>query len=255
MTLSIGYRGLLLRSLFAFVLIANVFACTASAAVQLPSDMDKNDRIEALKIIGFGTSSKILTDPYPLGGYEGFELGISVESLPTDDLARLGSGVSSPQQDFSYPKFSIGKGLYNDIDLFFNFTPYNRANEISQWGGVIRWGVYQATLLPLSASIVGHFNSANFNNQMTAQTYGVDAIGGINVNQVSLFAGAGYVESNGRFIGGPRGITDTDTLETESATGLHTVIGATVHISKFFVAAQIDRYTAPVFSAKLGFRF
>lgn len=228
---------------------------TAQAAVQIPANMSKNDRLEALRIMGFGTSSKILTDPYPLGGYSGLEIGIAVENLPTDDLARLGSRVSSPQQEVSYPKFTIGKGLYNDVDLFFNFTPYNRQDQVSQWGAMVRWGFYQATLLPFSASIIGHFNSANINNQLTARTYGIDVIGGINVNNVSLFAGAGSLQSTGRFIGGPRGITDTQELETESVSGLHTVIGATVHISKFFLAAQIDRYTTPVFSAKLGFRF
>lgn len=227
----------------------------AEASIQIPTGLTKTDREETLRILGFGTSSKMLTDPYPLGGYAGFEIGISLENLPTEDLSRLGARLPAPQPEVAFPKFSIGKGLYNDVDLFFHFTPYNRADQISQYGGILRWGFYQASFLPLSASIAAHLNSADVNNQVTATTYGLDLIGGINVSNVALFIGGGPVESSGRFIGGTAGITDSKSLETERVSGFHSMIGANIHISSVFVAVQIDRYTVPVLSGKLGLRF
>jgi hypothetical protein len=236
-------------------LAVSLSASTAYAAIQLPKSLTHNDREEVLRIIGFGTSSKILSDPYPLGGYAGLEVAASVETLPTEDIARLGAKLASPQQDVSFPKFTIGKGLYNNLDFFFHFIPYNQQSELSQWGGIVRWGFYQATFLPLSASLLVHMNYANVSNLMNERALGSDLIGGINVKNVSLFCGIGYIQAAGTFLGGPAGITDSDSLETESVIGMHTVVGANVHIGDFFFAAEMDRYTQPVVSTKVGFRF
>jgi hypothetical protein len=53
------------------------------ARVQIPENLTKEDRIKVLGILGAGTSSKILTDPYPLGGFAGFEAGIQMDSIPS----------------------------------------------------------------------------------------------------------------------------------------------------------------------------
>lgn len=241
-------------SLFIFAIIA--FSQTrAQAAVQIPQRLSKADRITALRILGLGTSSKILTDPYPLGGYAGFEAGYSVENLPAEDLGRLGSGLNKPRQDVTIQKLTIGKGLYNNLDLFFQFTPYTKTDELAQYGGILRWSFYQASTLPLSASVLTHANSADFNNQMTTHSYGVDMIGGVNVEHLALFAGIGLAEATGTFTGGQAGITDTQAIESEIVSGVHTVVGADIRFSNVFVALQIDRYTLPVFSGKLGARF
>lgn len=252
------------RRLFDFLLVFSVLIFAgdgARASIQVPTKMNKKDREAALQIIGLGTSSKILSDPYPLGGYAGFEAGFSIETFPAEDLARLGDGVRPPQQDASLPKLTVGKGLYNNLDAFLQFTPYNRQDELSQFGGIVRWGFYQASYLPLSLSILAHYNSANIANQVSTRSYGLDLIGGINVENVSLFAGVGQAEAAGTFIGGDPNATSTTSItasgaiENEFVTGFHTVIGGNLRFSDFFVALEIDRYTLPVFSGKLGMRF
>jgi hypothetical protein len=231
-------------------------ASSANAAILIPSSLSASDRVEALKIIGMGTSSKLLTDPYPLGGYDGIEAGLSIESLPADDLGRLGAGLAAPQQDVAYPKFTIGKGVYNNVDVFVQFTPYTRQDELSQYGGLLRWGFYQAQFTPMSASIVVHANNGNVGNVLTTRTYGVDLVGGMNVSNVALFGGVGFLESTGTFAGGASGVTSSGRIESESVSGYHTVYGANVKIlEKGFLAFQIDRYSVPVFSGKLGVRF
>lgn len=231
---------------------------TARAAIQLPKNMNQADRVEALRIIGFGTSSKLLTDPYPLGGYAGFETGISIENIHTNDLGQLGSGLAAPQQDVAFPKLTLGKGFYNNVDIFLHFTPYNRQDELSFYGGMLRWGFLQAKFLPLSASVVVHMNSANFSNQLVTKAYGADLIGGINVDNVSLFAGVGILQTTGSFVaGGPNGVTDNSQPGSvdESLNGTHAVIGTNVHFSNLFVTIQLDRYSQPVYSGKVGVRF
>lgn len=246
-------RGLSLPLIAGALLVSGI--PESIAAVLLPENLNKPNREEVLRIIGFGTSSKILSDPYPLGGYAGFEIGFSVENLPTEDLGRLGNRLATPQQEVALPKFTIGKGLYNNLDLFIQFTPYNRQDELSQFGGILRWGFYQATFLPLSASVLAHLNNGNIGNQLNTQSFGADVIGGINVDNVALFLGLGVLRAKGTFIGGSRGITDSAQTETETVRGFHSILGANVHLSNAFITVQIDRYVLPVLSAKVGLRF
>ncbi len=246
------YRRLVSAS-FTFILI--LAATSVRAAFTLPQSMNTGERQEALRIIGLGTSAKSLTDPYSLGGFTGLEVGLSLETIPTEDLARLGSGVSTPQSDVTIPKLTIGKGLYSNLDFFIHFIPYSQQTELSQYGGILRWSFFEASSLPLSASLVAHFNSGNFSNQLTTRSFGLDLVGGINVNEVSLYAGVGGVQATGNFIGGANGITDSTRLETEGVSTLHTLVGGSFRLNKIFVAAQLDHYSQSVVSAKLGLRF
>lgn len=232
-----------------------ITASNASATIQIPRNLDKNDREEALRILGLSSSAKILSDPYPLGGYAGFEVGVSVENLPTQELGHLGSTLSSPQQDVAYPKITLGKGLYNNIDLFLQFTPYNRQDELSHFGGLARWGFYQAKFLPATVSLLLHMNAGNISNLVTTRSYGIDLMTGINVDHVGLFAGIGPIQAQGTFMGGADGVTDTNEPANESVSGIHTVIGANIKIERVSLTLQIDRYTLPVISGKLGLRF
>jgi len=228
---------------------------SAFSGIQLPAGMNKNERLEALRIIGLGTASKILSDPYPLGGYTGFEAGYSLETFPADNLARLGRGITPPQQSTSLSRITIGKGLYNNVDVFIQFTPYMRQDEIAQFGGILRWGFYQAPFLPLSLSVLAHLNNSNIGALLSTQTRGLDFVGGVDSGNISVFAGAGLAESTGTFIGGPSSLTDTRYSETEYVSHFHTVIGTTLKFSNVFVSLQIDRYYLPVYSGKLGIHF
>ena len=241
----------------AWVVIALVSVTSiAHASIQIPKNLSQSDQQQMLRIIGLGMSEKLLSDPYPLGGYSGFEVGIAVENLPTDDLARLGSKLTTPQADITYPKLTLGKGIYNDIDIFLEFTPYRRADELTQFGGIVRWGFYQGQLFPFSASLLAHANSANTSNLLTSRTYGVDLMAGVSVSQISVFGGLGFIQSIGTFTGGVNGITASGLTTEESVSALHTFVGANLRLFKVaFVAVQLDRTEVPVVSGKVGFRF
>lgn len=250
-------RRIVIQCLYScfFALLASGKPSLTYAAIQFPKGLSQSDRIKALEIIGFGSSTKVLSNPYPLGGYQGLEVGFAVENLPSEDLGRLGQGLPSPQQDVTISKLSIGKGLYNNLDIFIHFTPYLRSDEIAQYGGLLRWGFYQGADFPVNLSLLAHANSANFSNQMSTQAYGADLIGGVNVDQLALFAGVGLVEAGGTFLGGASGITSSGFMETEFISSFHTIVGADIRIQSVFISLQIDRYKLPVFSGKLGLRF
>ena len=224
------------------------------AVIDIPQNLTKSDREESLRILGFGTANKTLSDPYPLGGYSGFEFGVSVSDLPIEELKNLGNKLATGQTDVSYTSFSIGKGLYNNVDVFFNITPYLQTIQMSQFGGQVRWSFFQAENLPLNLSFLFNANSSNISNQLSVRTIGGDLLGSINVNRVALFSGIGSITTAGDFLGGPRGLTDSGYQESESVTGLHLVLGVNVRLIDFFISAEVDHYRDTVFSGKLGLR-
>lgn len=200
---------------------------------------------------------KLLTDPYPLGGYAGFEMGLSVESIAIDEISRLGD-TTSQQDQFTYPIITVGKGLFNNFDTFLSFMPFNEGTGLSVYGALLRYGFYQTKMLPASFSAVVHFNSVNINNQIVTQSVGADLIAGINVRNFSVYLGVGEIQSRGEFIGGPFGVVAVENgmqiNRVNIVSTFHSVLGGTLHISDYFVALEVDQYTQPTFSIKLGYR-
>jgi hypothetical protein len=227
-------------------------ACFAS--MSLPKNLSHKDMTKAVEILGFGTSGKILSDPYPLGGYPGLEIGLSIESIPVDDLGRLGD-KTEPDDNFVYPKFSIGKGLYNNIDVFVHFIPFSESTGLSEYGANVRWCFYQAKFLPATISFIAHGNSANLANEFSGTSYGFNLVTGLIVKSFSLYLGGGTITSFGRFVGGPHGVTASGEVETASSEGIHTIIGGTLSLDEMFIALEIDQYRQTVFSSKIGLRF
>jgi hypothetical protein len=241
------------RGLFLFILFV---ASMSRATIQIPTALTHDDREQALRIIGLGMGEKLLSDPYPLGGYAGFELGLSLENLPTDTLSRLGAKLPSPQEDITYPKLTVGKGVYNNLDFFVQFTPYRRVDELTQFGGMVRWGFYQGQLFPFSTSLLVHANSSNVSNLIITRTYGADLMAGVSVGKVSIFGGLGVMQSYGLFTGGANGITSSTNAEEETVLGFHSFVGANLRLfEKAFLAVQLDRTEVPVVSGKFGVRF
>jgi hypothetical protein len=236
-----------------FVLLVS-YANSGSAKLSIPTNMTSADRLVALEALGYGTSAKLLGDPYPLGGYSGVEIGITTEVISTADLARLGTKATR-QSETSYSAMTLGKGLYHDVDGFLQFSLTSNSENISNFGGQVRWGIYQAEYIPAFLSLVLSGSSTNFQNLIITNNQGLDLILGVNVDDVTLYLGAGRLATQGTFIGGASGITDTGTTMKESVVGSHYLAGINLKFSKVFLAMQIDRYTESNYSAKLGVRF
>ncbi len=236
-------------------LIFILFSHTLWAA-RLPNNLAKNELEDVASLFGFNASTKLVSQPYPLGGFDGLEIAVSQEFIDTEELAALGD-QSSTDDSFTYNQITIGKGLYNDWDAYVHFVPFSDSNQVSEYGGLIKWGFYEADYLPLSLAILGHMNSINIEDNFINQSTGLDLLMAITANQFSLYFGAGYINSRSVF---KQAILDTSDPDLsageykESFDTSHSFVGVNIDIDKFFIAGQIDRYKDPVYSFKLGLR-
>lgn len=230
------------------------FSWQALSVTAIPKNLNYEDREAALGILGFGSAAKLLSSPYPLGGYDGVEVGVSSEYIPMADVASLGAKTSS-RSDINYLNITLGKGLFYNVDFLLQFIPMPQDEPLSGFGGQVRWGFYEAKFMPAELSVVIHGSSVNFHNVLAAQTTGMDFVGSVNMRDVSLFFGAGQARSVGTFIGGTDGVTDTGRTETNGVFSPHTLFGISIKMSKVFLALQVDRYVQSNYSGKLGLRF
>ncbi len=255
-----------------FILLPNL-----ASALVIPKGLSATDRREVVRTIGLNSAPKALSNPYPLGGYSGFEVGYSVEFINVRDIRRLGcvpgtSGCGnisySNDTEWRFPRLTIGKGLYNDVDLFFSFIPPTGGVRASDYGAQVRWSFYQAQFLPISLSVIGYFNQLNFGDVFMNRNMGAELMAGVNVNNFALYFGGGWLEAQGTFVAGTtancqdctvdpsdgevNGVSKTVRHNIEAT---HTVVGFSFHYQNLFAAAQVDRYRDAVYSMKVGMRF
>lgn len=256
-----------------------VLLAFSASAFEIPKGLTASDRREVVRTLGLNSAPKALSNPYPLGGYSGFEVGYSLEFVNVRDIRRIGCEPGTPgcsnttysnETEWRYSRLTIGKGIYNDIDLFFSFMPPAGNVRASDYGGQIRWSFYQAAFLPVNLSLVGYFNSLNFNDTFMNRNLGAELMAGVNVNNFALYFGGGLVEARGTFVGtdssgtcnedctvdpGDEALNDTSRTVSDKVSETHTFVGFSLHYQNLFAAAQVDRYRDAVYSMKVGLRF
>jgi hypothetical protein len=260
-------------------LLGLVFYFSQTQALTIPSGLSLSDRKEVIRILGLNASNKALSNPYPLGGYSGFEIGYSLEFVNVADLKQLGCTAGSAgcnntsdaqSTEWRFSRVTIGKGLYHNIDLFLSFVVPTSGVRFSDYGGMVRWSFYQAEFLPINFSMLIHADSLNFGDRFANQNYGAELIAGVNVDDFALYFGGGLVQSTGTFVGvSSSGQCGTDcTVDTNDPnvnvvtrtishrlTETHSMVGFSWHYQNIFAAAQVDRYRDAVYSVKAGLRF
>jgi hypothetical protein len=226
------------------------FSSVSLGALTIPTGLSDNDQETVLQTIGFATAFRPIDSLYPLGLYSGVELGISMEDIPTGDLGYLGTGASV-EKSVVYPKFSLGKGIFDNLDLFFSFAPYTQGISLGVYSGALRWAFYRATFVPATFSILLSGSSTNLDNLFFAQTEEADIITGVNADPFSFYIGAGTLYGQGQF---DQNLTVENAATNQVARAFHTLLGATLTISQFFAAVELDNYATTTFSFKLGLR-
>ncbi|MCB0357786.1 MAG: hypothetical protein KDD40_12290 [Bdellovibrionales bacterium] len=224
-------------------------------AITLPSGLTSIERKKIVKQLGIPTSSKFLSNPYPLGGYVGIEFGVSYHLLDINDISLLGNQVTNNDSDLSILELSFGKGLYNNVDVFFHFAPFNTNDRVNSYGGILKWCFYEAKFLPINFSILTIGSVFHVSDSFVNQTLGLEFMTGINVDNLSIYFGAGQLSGEGHFIGGANGVVDNNETTKEEEKISHLFLGLNFDLANFFISAQMDRYTEPIFSAKLGMRY
>ena len=254
--------------LMRLVILSLIFLSVSFAKAErfVPRRMSESERTIALQILGFGSASKLLTNPFPLGGHSGFEMGVSSEYLQVQDLSSLGD-KSTRNRELNYNSFSVAKGLFYNVDASAHFTPAFQKEDLSSYGAQLRWGFYQFPFLPGGLSLVVDRSETNYGNLLSTQTTGQDLIATVVVEDVALYFGIGQAKSKGTFSGGTLNgtVTESATDACFSATycdsvrqelnQTHTVFGVNVSFNEFFGAVEINRYFISSYSAKIGWRF
>lgn len=228
-----------------------IFSPYVHAVFQLNNGLTTSDREKITRILGVGTTSKNMTSPRPLGSDNGLEISFMMEVLDIDNVSQF---ILSPQNNKSlyYPKFLIGKGLFESTDVFFHFIPYTESLGLSEVGGVLRYNFYVSSHKLFFASIILNANSANFNNQFIGRNVGGDLLVGLDWNHFSVFSTVGHVGTTGKFTGGTFGVTDSLRDENESANALHLSFGAVYQYSILSLGISYDQFIEQVYSIKLG---
>ncbi len=252
----------MLRSFLLFMLLSH---WTLSAGSALPQQLTAEERRQVTRLLGVNTSSKLLSHPYPLGGYQGLEAGVSLQLVDTSDLDGMGCTPGSPGcpaaskdllRELRLTRIHLGKGLYSNVDLFFHFSPPLGSHLSREFGALLRWNFYQSSFNPTQLTAVIHSNQLNYADSFTAQTLGGLLVLGVYFPQRSIYLGLGYLQSTGTFSGGDGSnatILNSISL-SESVQEFHSLVGASLDFGPWFLALQVDRYQDMVYSAKLGVR-
>jgi hypothetical protein len=222
----------------------------ALGAISIPLNLSDGDQQVMLQNLGFSMAFRPVDNPAPLGLYSGLELGFSLEDMPTGDIGNLGSRGST-EKSLVYPRFTLGKGIFDNVDLFFSFAPYSEGTGVGIYSGGLRWGFFQATFVPVNFSLVISGTAANLDNLFLSQTVGADIISGINTEPFSFYIGAGTLYGQGQF---DSSITIEQAQTNQIARCFHTLLGATVNIGMAFFAVELDNYNVTNYSFKLGVR-
>lgn len=258
----------------------STFACLVYAlvwhgmahAVYVPYDLDRSDREQVVRVLGLSASSKLLSNPYPLGGYDGFEGGLSLEWIDVRDLNRAGCAPSSSgcpnsgtvNRDFHLSRFAFSKGIFKGVDLSLSFIPPSGDIDLIGYGGAVRYAFFEGKFIPITLSLWLQADLLNYGDRFSAQTLSAHLITGFFVESFSIYMGLGQVESTGLFIGGTGADSTIDPSDPMLVSGtnvtsltlrqVRSFFGATLHFDPIFFAVQIDRFPESVISARVGIR-
>jgi hypothetical protein len=229
-----------------------LFFCSQGSwgALQIPKNLSVGEQELILQILGFSTSFKPLDSPCPLGGYSGLELGLGFENVSTGDIGDLGQ-TAAVDKNLIYPRLTLGKGIFSNIDLFFSFMPYNESTGIGIYSGAIRWGFFQATFVPANFSLLISSTNTNVDNLFISQTIEADLITGVNLDSLSFYVGAGALYGQGQF---DYSVTADGSNNNTIGRAFHTMIGANFAVSQLFTAVEVDSYNNTTVSMKIGTR-
>jgi len=255
-----------------FIFMPFLFPISAYA-FDIPTSLSASDRKEVVRTIGMNSATKALTNPYPLGGYSGLEVGYSLEFVNVRDVRSLGCNPTCPgsaraeDAEWRYSRLTVGKGLYNDVDMFLSIVAPIGSVRVSDYGAILRWAFYQAKFLPIHMSLLVSGNRMNYADTFVNQNLSAELLAGVNVDNFALYFGTGVIRSEGQFIGATTpcesctvdpndpAINHNTRTVSETVQEMHTMIGFSLHHGNLFAAAQVDRYQDAVYSMKVGLRY
>lgn len=228
------------------------WALNAQGRFVFPTNLTASERQTTVDVFGAGTAPKFLSNAFPLGGFEGLEVSVSLETFSVKKIEDL-----RPQEPNAgsvyFPKVTVAKGLYNHSDLFFNFTPFNQSTRISRYGAQYRWSFFRPQSLPLNLSLLLSGNATNIDNNVTLRTLSSDLVAGMRWGNFSLLLSGGFVTSTGSF---SKSMTaEGDKPQRSTTKTARASLGFLYQPGRFLAGVSFDFHQDLVTTGKLGVNF
>lgn len=193
------------------------------------------------------SSLRTVGDPVPLGGYEGVEILLSSEWLTVPQKGSTKDKVEV------LPTLRLGKGLYENFDVFIVTSIPVLKSDFSKWGFQARWMAWQAESAPLMAHLGCSYGSQEYYSVIVTNAWSCEVLGNLIVKKFKVFAGVGIVRAQTLF---DVGSTELSTEEVQRSAGFNKFLGGiTFSSDKKSLGVQIDVIEETSLSASLGYRF
>lgn len=241
-----------------FLSLSLFLFCSLGQAYSLPKGMSAEDRKIVTQVLGFGSTAKFASNPYPLGGWNGVEMAVTQEFISVEKLKDLGVNGSS-QGSLSYTQFSFGKGFYENFDGYFSFTLPRQQSEMQNYSGLLRTVVYDFEDKKYMATVDINGQGSNMGNLFSSDSFGYDLV----LSQVNswwgYYGGIGWLSIKTRFIGNPitasQGLTSNGQTIVDSAEHMRYFAGLMGHYEKYFALMEVQTVYENTWTVKMGYRF
>lgn len=227
-------------------------------AFNLPKGMTSDERKITMQTLGFGTTAKFASNPFPLGGWSGVEISLNQEFISVEKLKNLGA-VKGSSGDLSYTQLSFGKGFYNDFDGFISFTLPRQQSEVQNYAGLLRWAFFDLDSRMYIASMDLHGQGLNIANLFISDSFGYDLVFSRVSSWWSCYGGAGWLQIKTKFIGNNtqfnEGLTSNGQTISESEDHARYFAGVHARYQNYFSVLEVQRVYDNTYSLKIGYRY
>ncbi len=224
-----------------------VFFVSSSAFSFAPKNFNEVDVDSWVNRVSGVSSIKTVGDPVPLGGYEGVEVLIASEwlTIPQKDTAKDRVEV--------LPTLRLGKGLYENFDVFIVTSLPLLKSDFSKWGFQARWMAWQAETAPLMAHLGCSYGSQEYYSLIITNSWSCEILGNLIVKKFRVFAGLGIVRSLTLF---DAGSTQFSSEEVQRSAAFNKYLGGITFTSdNRSFGFQIDVVEETSLGASIGYRF
>ncbi|MCK6599484.1 MAG: hypothetical protein L6Q37_14050 [Bdellovibrionaceae bacterium] len=231
-----------------------LFSVNLYAGLKLPTGLDQEKRKTFVKSVLSSSSYKYLSLGYTLGGYEGFELSASLESFPLSK-GNILSSSELKEKDYVVQNVTIGKGMFENVDMFFTFSPFIFQKDISIFGMAMKYVFYIDSENPFNLSVLLHGNAVNFANLVGAQSTGLDIIGSYFLKYWTFYLAVGQQRTLASFVGGAQGLTQDLSSANEDLYLNRFYSGFSYDFGMYQASFELQKIESESLAFKLGKRF
>src|SRR6476659_1532962 len=107
--------------MFSKHLVISLAALLALAApaygASLPGALSPTDVESAVRVLGFGSTSRLMRSAEPLSSWPGIKIGFETPLADPGPLRRMGNGGGSVPGLHIVPRLYVAKGLFSSLEL------------------------------------------------------------------------------------------------------------------------------------------